>query len=152
MSLFLYFAISGTFLLLKLMGDFYRVIILSQEASREVEANEISHEAQKSLGGATHCPGRATKARLALVRLLISVFYGCLHFDERGTPYFFHNFLRQRQRRNPSFTSRRADLLPRPSSPPTPPWRRGSISITSSSSQHQHHLHLKIRHHPPHKQ
>jgi hypothetical protein len=38
--------------------DFYSVIILSQEASGEVEANERSHEAQKSLGGAAHCPGR----------------------------------------------------------------------------------------------
>jgi hypothetical protein len=57
-----------------MIGDFYNVIILSLEAAGDVEANERSHEAQKSLGGATHCPCRASRARLALVRRLIFVF------------------------------------------------------------------------------
>jgi hypothetical protein len=59
---------------LKLIGDFYNINILSREASGEVEANERSHEAQKSLSGMTHCPGWPTRARLALVRRLVFVF------------------------------------------------------------------------------
>jgi hypothetical protein len=37
--------------------------------------------------------------------------YGRLHFDKKGMPYFSHNFLRPRRRRNPSSTSERANLL-----------------------------------------
>jgi hypothetical protein len=72
--LFFVFCCFRDLLDLKLIGDFYSVIILSQEASREVEANERSHEAQKSLGGAAYCPGRATRACLALVHRLVSIF------------------------------------------------------------------------------
>jgi hypothetical protein len=37
-----------------MIGDFYSFIILSQEASGEVEGNERSHEAQTSMGGMAH--------------------------------------------------------------------------------------------------
>jgi hypothetical protein len=73
---------------LKLIGDFYSVIILSQEASGEVEANERSHEAQTSLGGATHCPGRATRAPLALVHRLVSVFLWMPSFRRKRNVLF----------------------------------------------------------------
>jgi hypothetical protein len=43
--------------------------------------------------------------------VLSSYLYECLWFDEKGTPYFSHIFLRRRRRRKPSSTSRRADLL-----------------------------------------
>jgi hypothetical protein len=52
--MFLYFDVSGTFLDLNLIGDFYSINILSREAAGEIAANERSHEAQKSLGGTAH--------------------------------------------------------------------------------------------------
>jgi hypothetical protein len=54
---------------------FNRVNILPREACGEVVANKRSYEALKSLGGATHQAGRATSARLALERHLVSVFF-----------------------------------------------------------------------------
>jgi hypothetical protein len=122
---------------LNLIGDFYRVNILPREASGEVVANKRSYEAQKSLGGMAHQEGHATSARLALEHRLASVFLCTSSFRKKGMPYFFHNFLMQRQRLNPSSTSERADLL----LPPEGNCRHrhdrlllgagGSISITS---------------------
>jgi hypothetical protein len=95
---------------LKLIGDFYSLNILSREASGEVVAHKRSYEAQMGKGGAAHQAGRATRARLALEHHLISIFfYVRLRFDRKEMPYFSHNFFRQR--RNPSSTSERADLL-----------------------------------------
>jgi hypothetical protein len=48
------------------------------------------------------CPLTVTSPSSSYVRL---------HFDRKGTPYFFHNFLRWRRMWNPSSTSERADLL-----------------------------------------
>jgi hypothetical protein len=68
--------------------DFYSINILPQEAFGEVVANERSYEAQKSLGGAAHQAGCATKARLALERHLVFVFLCTLSFQQKRTPYF----------------------------------------------------------------
>jgi hypothetical protein len=94
---------------LKKLGIFCSLTILSQEATGELEACERSHETQMGKGGATQaappgpiCPSNVVSS---------PSFYGCLHLGKKWTPYLSHIFLRQQRRRNPSSTSRRADLL-----------------------------------------
>jgi hypothetical protein len=84
--------------------------------------------------------------------------YVRLHFDRKRMPYFFHNFLRQQQRWNPSSTSRRSDLLLPPKGNRCHCYHRLLLSVGGASlshlqhhlhhRQHQDHLHLEIRHHP----
>jgi hypothetical protein len=126
---------------LKLIKDFFTVLLFYHE-------NQL--ESLKQMRGATR-PKRAWVARPTVQAAppgpvwpldVVSSpsLYGCLCFDKKGTPYFSHNFLRRRWRRNPSSTSGRADFL----LPPDGNHRHhhhqlllgvwGSISITSSSS------------------
>jgi hypothetical protein len=69
-----YFCILMFLLDLNLIGHFYSVNILSQEAPGEVVAHKGIHEAQTSTGGATSLTDRATRAYLALSGRLASVF------------------------------------------------------------------------------
>jgi hypothetical protein len=86
--LFLYFAILGSFCSKK-WSWIFKALLLSWEAAGEVVAHEKSHEAQASMGGAAHWPGRATRDGLSLERRLVSVFFmDAFVSRKKGCPIF----------------------------------------------------------------
>jgi hypothetical protein len=88
--------------------------------------------------------------RLVWPSSIISSSYicGCLHLRRKVMPYFFHIFLRQR--RNPSSTAGRADLLLPVEGNCCHHCHRILLGIGEHlhHPQHEHHLHLEILRHP----
>jgi hypothetical protein len=158
--LFLYFAISGTFWTSNWSGIFIALIFYHEKHLGRLKQTRGATRIKRAWVTRPTMQVAPPVLGWPLSIVSSSSFYGCLRFDRKGTPYFSHNFMRRRWRRNPSFTSGRADLLLLPEGNRRHIYHRLLLGIGGASlshlhhhlhhTQHQHHLHLEIRRHSHH--